>query len=261
MFPLVTSTTFVNVHQMALSYNTLSTEEEKQLITAAQSGCNNSLKEVVLSHLRIVTGQVLDLKRHWDDCPDMFQEGSIALLRSIQKYDVSMDNRFSTFAHASIRGAIMEWVNTKRGQFNMWTRKPLLKLLQNSAKYNLDCPVDQVRALAELNVSESDLSEYMERRQSKLETEVRTGEDQGMSVPIYDTLVAGNDEHYITDTRMQQLNKYLPNLTERQRAVISLRFFGDRNRAQVGRELGISQQRVEQIEKQAIENIQGMMNL
>ncbi|AUR83089.1 RNA polymerase sigma-70 like domain protein [Vibrio phage 1.031.O._10N.261.46.F8] len=261
MFPAVTADNFSTVHALANRYPTFDTvEEETVAISKAQSGCMDSMKSVVLSYLRVVTYQVMDLKRNWEECPDLFQIGCEALLIAVNKFDASLCVRLFELAKIRIRSAIVEYFHTNSRQMKLWTTKPLKKLLNNQFKYDYECPVDRQRALSELEVSNKDVDAFIER--NGVSTFSDSINENGEVTCAYEEVVASEYDNspYVTKSKMEQVRELLRICTPRQQEVLNMHMFQNMTQDVISRELGISNQRVSEIIKEGVARMNKAVN-
>lgn len=252
MFPVITSD-FYSFHMSTLEVPKLDFTEERELLVDAKEGCKKALQRIISSHLRIVTSQVLELKRNWDDCHDMFQEGCIALLESINSFDLSFQNRFCNHCKIRVRSSIMEWISNNR-QIKLWTTHAVKKLVNNRKKYDYLSEEGRRLAVNELNVEESDIDLYLER--SSVVYDTTSVDSDGTVNCVYDNIESCNTpdpEHLVLKSSdIKIMRTLLDKINQRHRYIIESTYFQGRQKVDIAAEMGVSVQRVAQMEKEGI---------
>ena len=184
---------------------------------------------------------------------DLFQIGSIGLLKAIDKFDLSYDVKFSTYAVPMISGEIKRFLRDdgmikvsrtlKELSYKIFqTREKLLDLLGREPT---------IEELAEK--MQIDKEEIVEALEAGSEVEP-IHQKEGNEIRLMDKLEEKEhrEEKILDHMLLQQL---LGTLEKEERTLIYMRYFQDKTQSQVGKELGISQVQVSRMEKKIMENL------
>lgn len=188
---------------------------------------------------------------------DLFQIGSIGLLKAIDKFDLSYDVKFSTYAVPMISGEIKRFLRDdgmikvsrtlKELSYKIFqTREKLLDLLGREPT---------IEELAEkMQIDKEGIVEALEAG-SEIESIYKPiHQKEGNEIRLMDKLEEKEhrEEKILDHMLLQQL---LGTLEKEERTLIYMRYFQDKTQSQVGKELGISQVQVSRMEKKIMENL------
>ncbi len=237
----------------------LTAEEEDALARRALAGDAAAEERLICSHLRFVVRMARAYRSYGLPLSDLVQEGTVALIQAIRRYDPNRGARLATFAMWSVRAALLEQVVSSWSLVRIGTtatqRSLFLKLRRLSAELK-----DGADALGE------EMLEMLARRFKLPLPEVAAlasraaGRDRSLEEPAVPTPL---DERISPEEAADQrllsglLDRALAILPEREAKVIRERYFGERMRsfAGIGRELGLSKDRVRQLEAKALRRI------
>lgn len=260
--------------QAANRFPILSYEQERDLVERLHKNNDmNAGRALVMAHLRLVIAIARSYLGYGIPHADLIQEGNIGLLKAIKHYDPTHGARLMTFAEYWIRSEIQDYIVKNWRQVKLATTKSQRKLFFNlrSMRGENALTYSQADRIAqELDVKPSEVLE-MEQRMYGNETPIDlpaddTDDEDHSSAPIQwlsstadepTTILEQKDEE-----RMQQegIRQALASLDERSRHVIMARWFNvDENGnntpktlQELAQELGVSAERVRQIEKNAL---------
>ncbi len=232
-----------------------------------------ALHELIRSYTRLVIAIAAKFKNYGLPMGDLIQEGNIGLMEAAARFEPALENRFSTYATWWIRAQIQDYVlrnwsivrtGTTASQKSLFfnLRRLRAKIRGQSARDFLDD--EAVGAIAtELGVAKKEVLE-MEARMN--------GGDQSLNAPIgeegdneWQDLLAdktANPEEVVmgmkdNSTRSNWLNQALGELSDRERTIIEERRMNDDvvTLEDLGKQLGISKERVRQLEQRAMEKL------
>ena len=188
---------------------------------------------------------------------DLFQIGSIGLLNAIDKFDLSYDVKFSTYAVPMISGEIKRFLRDdgmikvsrtlKELSYKIFqTREKLLDLLGREPT---------IEELAEkMQIDKEEIVEALEAGSEVESIYKPIHQKEGNEIRLMDKLEEKEhrEEKILDHMLLQQL---LGTLEKEERTLIYMRYFQDKTQSQVGKELGISQVQVSRMEKKIMENL------
>lgn len=216
---------------------------------------------IVEGNLRLVLSVVKKFKDRYDNLDDLFQIGCVGLIKSINKFDLSYNLCFSTYAVPMIRGEIKRYLrdNTpirisrqlkdiayqalkfKDEYINKYSKEPSLKEISTS-----------------LNIKESLLNEAMDSIQQISSIYDAVYEEDGDTLYLIDQIKV-DDNNIEKVPYLISLKKGLKHLDNYQRKIIYDRYYNDLTQFEIAKEFGISQAQVSRLEKNAIEVLKKYM--
>jgi RNA polymerase primary sigma factor len=246
------------------SYPLLSAEEERTLAKKCAEGDEEAIRQMVSSNLRLVVSIARKYAGRGVPLLDLIQEGSIGLLAAARKFDYTLDNRFSTYATKWIyRGIIRclleheKLIRVPAGTAEqMWKAdQARAALLQETGAMPTDAQVAQLSGIPESKVA------ALSAIQPELcSLDAPVGEDGTLGLLLEDLHTPQPQEQLVRRELEQTMDNLLSCLNGRQRTILRLHFGMEDGTCHsleaISKMLGISKERVRQIEKQAMEKLQ-----
>lgn len=247
----------------------LSAEEEVYFSRKSLRGCEASRKRMIESNLRLVVKIARRYVNRGLALLDLIEEGNLGLIRAVEKFDPERGFRFSTYAtwwiRQTIERAIMNQTRTIRlpihvvKELNVYLRaaRELAQKLDHEPTPEdianlLDKPVADVQRMLGLN--ERVTSMDVPIGQSSDKSLVDTIPDQHVSDPA--SLLQDSD-------LSESIDGWLTELTEKQREVVARRFglrgYEMSTLEEVGREIGLTRERVRQIQVEALKRLRDIL--
>ena len=238
-------------------------EREIELAQRIERGDRDAMKQFILANLRLVVSIAKRYVGRGLTLLDLIQEGNIGLIRAVQRYDWRRGHRFSTHATWWIRQAISRavadkgrtirlpvYVNTALNRI----RRERQRLLQELGREPTELELAEATGLDPIRMVELQAAPGAP---VSLELPVGEDEEQELGDVLADTESASPEDIATTQTLKDEVQRVLESvLTPRERLVLQLRFGLGNGQAhpleQVGRELGITRERVRQIEAGAL---------
>jgi RNA polymerase sigma-32 factor len=238
-----------------------------------EQGDREAADRLVTSHLRLVTKIAMGYRGYGLPITEVISEGNVGLMKAVKHFEPEKGFRLTTYAMWWIRAAIQEYVLRSWSLVKLGTTANQKKLFFNlrkakreiSAFEEGDLRPDQVKLLAKrVGVTERDVIQ-MNRRlggDASLNTPIRDDDDSG---DWQDWLVddAPSQERVLVDSeelgiRRKALGEALTALNSRERRIFEARRLTDEPITLEGlaEELGVSRERVRQIEVRAFEKVQ-----
>jgi RNA polymerase sigma-32 factor len=255
-------------------FRILSQEEEISLARSLRDEGNiDAARQLVLSHLRVVVAIARGYKGYGLPQADLIQEGNIGLMKAVKRYDPERGVRLVSFAVHWIKAEIHEFILRNWRLVKIATTKAQRKLFFNlrSMKPVLDTMnADEVNAIArQLGVKAEEVVEMETRfsgRDISLEPMSDDDEDDTFSPIAY--LTDGSEPQKLLETEETRrvhgegLQRALASLDSRSRRIIEARWLREKDSAtlhDLADELGVSAERVRQIEAKAMQKMRTVM--
>lgn len=233
----------------------LDDEEMKRLIALSQSGDELAKETIVQSNIRLVWSVVQRFLNRGYDPEDLFQIGCIGLLKSVDKFDLSYDVKFSTYAVPMIIGEIQRFL---RDDGTVKVSRSL-KEMANKVRKTKDELSNQlgrlptVHEVAEsLGVTPEDVVFAQEANKPPASIHETVFENDGDPITLMDQIADDSQEKWFDNLA---INAAIETLTDRERLIVYLRYYRDQTQSEVAARLGISQVQVSRLEKKILKTI------
>lgn len=241
----------------------LSHEETLELIEKVQNGDEEAKEILIKNNLGLVRSVISKFSNIGYERDDLFQLGSIGLIKSIYKFDPKFNVKFSTYAVPMILGEIKRYLRDD----GMVKVSRSLKQIAIKAKTQTEILTKKlgrepsIEELAhELDVEKEDLVMAMEANFSVEYLHGVIHEEEGSPICLIDkiSLKGENEEEKVIDNLL--LKQVLDKLEKRERQIIILRYFEDKTQSEIGDILNISQVQVSRIEKKVLSKLKSYIS-
>jgi len=247
----------------------LSADEEKYYSRLARSGDDAGRRRMIESNLRLVVKISRRYINRGLTLLDLIEEGNLGLIRAVEKFDPERGFRFSTYAtwwiRQTIERAIMNQTRTIRlpihvvKELNVYLRaaRELTQKLDHEPSAEeiadmLDKPAADVKRLLKLN-----------ERVTSVDTPVGPESDKSVVDTIADARVCDPSQLLQDRDIKDSIADWLEELSDKQREVVSRRFglrgYESSTLEEVGREIGLTRERVRQIQVEALKRLRSIM--
>lgn len=228
-----------------------------ELIKLSQQGDKDAREQLVTENMGLVWSIVRRFANRGYEMEDLFQIGSIGLLKAIDKFDTGFEVKFSTYAVPMITGEIKRFLRDdgmikvsrtlKETSYKARVAKDAL-----STELGREPTIEEVSARTEIPAETIIMA--MEAG-SKVESLYKTiYQGDGNAIFLIDKLEQAKDENELMVDRIA-LKDLLNSLEEKDRNIIFLRYFMNRTQTDIAKELGISQVQVSRIEKKILKSL------
>ena len=240
------------------SPNTYQNNEE--LLRLAQQGDLEARDRIYEANIGLIYMVLERFKNTSYDYEDLFQVGSIGLLKAIDKFDFSFNVRFSTYAVPMIIGEIKKFLHDDgivKVQRNIKETYTKIRWAQDKLRGDLgrEPGVNEIASLLEMD--KEDIVVAMEACQAPAYMhDVIPGEEKEQ-LSLIDRLA--NDEGNVLLLEKLALREALAQLEPREQEVILRRFFKDETQACIADDIGVSQVQISRIEKRAINKLKQIL--
>ena len=229
-------------------------EEVSVLIGKSQSGDKEAREVLIEKNLGLVHHIVKRFLGRGYDPEDLFQIGVIGLMKAIDNFDCTMDVKFSTYAVPMIIGEIRRYMRDNSSiRVSRSLRDTAYKAIyakENYVKQNMREPTVQEIA-QEIGIAKEDIVYALDAIQAPMSLQEPVYSDGGDALYVMDQISdhKNKEEKWVESLSLQAAMEHL---NERERYIISLRFFDGRTQMEVARDVGISQAQVSRLEKNAL---------
>ena len=246
-------------------YPRLSAEEEKALAVRCAAGDEEAIRTMVSANLRLVVSVAREYSGRGVPLLDLVQEGSIGLIAAAKKFDPTLDYRFSTYATKWIRQGITRCIMNHAGLIRVprhtleQIRKVILARAQLLQTTGQEPDVEKLAEQCQLSVQKTE--ELLQLMPEVCSLDAPAGEDEGsLLLLLEDTQTPYPEEELVRRELKRTMDSLLAMLNERQQQILRLRFGMEdgvcRSLSEISAVLGVSKERVRQIEHQAIDKLQ-----
>ncbi|MFC4404299.1 RNA polymerase sporulation sigma factor SigF [Gracilibacillus xinjiangensis] len=237
---------------------TLDDKDVKRYIELSQQGDESARTILVEKNIRLVWSVVQRFLNRGYDQDDLFQIGCIGLLKSIDKFDLTYDVKFSTYAVPMIIGEIQRFI---RDDGTVKVSRSL-KEIGNKIRRATDeltkelgrVPTIQEIAI-KLEISPEEIIHAQEATKKPQSIHETVFENDGDPITLLDQIADSNNNWFDKMTMEQLIN----DLDQRERLIVYLRYYKDQTQTEVANRLGISQVQVSRIEKKILEKMKEEM--
>ena len=236
-------------------------DRTEELIRRSQEGDKEARETLIEENMGLIHHVVKRFLGRGVEAEDLFQIGAIGLVKAVDRFDLSYDVRFSTYAVPMIAGEIKRFL---RDDSMIKISRSLKELAIRAARLREQLFMERgeepgVEELAKLlKVEPEELVQAMDgsAEVESLQKIVYQGDGEGLS--LMDKVEQGKDEE---ETLLCQLllEQLLSSLEPKERRLIVLRFFHDQTQTQVAQQLGMSQVQVSRLEKKILQALKKRM--
>ncbi|MBZ5750419.1 MULTISPECIES: RNA polymerase sporulation sigma factor SigF [Metabacillus] len=238
----------------------LKDHEVKELILRSQKGDQEARDLIIQKNMRLVWSVVQRFLNRGYEPDDLFQIGSIGLMKSIDKFDLSYDVRFSTYAVPMIIGEIQRFIRDDGTVKVSRSLKELGNKIRR-ARDELSKTMGKVPTVVEianyLDISPEDVVLAQEAVRAPSSIHETVYENDGDPITLLDQ-IADNTETKWFDKIV--LKDAIRELDERERLIVYLRYYKDQTQSEVADRLGISQVQVSRLEKKILQQMKDRMD-
>jgi RNA polymerase sporulation-specific sigma factor len=232
----------------------LSNEVMRKLFREMQSGDESAREKLINGNLRLVLSVIQRFTNRGEYVDDLFQVGCIGLMKAIDNFDLAQNVRFSTYAVPMIIGEIRRYLRDNNPiRVSRSLRDIAYKALQvRDSLINKNSREPSINEIAaELNIPREEIIFALDAIQEPISLFEPIYHDGGDPIFVMDQIgdEKNQDVNWLEGIAVKEA---LSKLTEREKLILTLRFFEGKTQMEVADEIGISQAQVSRLEKAAL---------
>ncbi|SEM86951.1 RNA polymerase, sigma subunit, RpoX/SigF [Mesobacillus persicus] len=238
----------------------LKDHEVKELIKRSHEGDQGARDLIVQKNMRLVWSVVQRFLNRGYEPDDLFQIGSIGLLKSVDKFDLSYDVKFSTYAVPMIIGEIQRFIRDDGTVKVSRSLKEMANKIRKakdelSKTYGRVPTVNELAEYLELTPEDIILAQEASRIPSSIHETVY--ENDGDPITLLDQIDNGEEGRWFDKIALKEA---IGELDEREKLIVYLRYYKDQTQSEVAGRLGISQVQVSRLEKKILQQMKTRMD-
>lgn len=232
------------------------------LIQRAQDGDVKAKEVLVQQNLNLVRSIVQRFKNRGYDWEDLFQIGCIGLIKAIDRFDLSYQVKFSTYAVPMILGEVKRFLRDDSPIKISRQIKELVYKIQRmqeklQANYGREPTLREIAT--ELALAPEEVVAALEAVKTPASLYELAYQADGDPIYLMDQVKTADWQNNEFFDKLA-LKEVIAKLPEKERHIIVLRFFADRTQAEVAKDIGLSQVQVSRLEKQALKMLRSYID-
>ncbi|MDD6340536.1 MAG: SigB/SigF/SigG family RNA polymerase sigma factor [Butyrivibrio sp.] len=231
-------------------------DHTKELIELAHNGSREARDMLVLENMGLVYSISKRFRGRGYDMEDINQIGTIGLIKAIDKFDLSLELMFSTYAVPMIMGEIKRFIRddglikiSRSIKENNWKIKAAAEKISNTKGH--EATVEEIAQATGLSIEDVVVAGIADREVDSIYREIYQGD--GSSNYIVDKLAASASETENESVLNKiMINEGIKELKEDERELIRMRYYEDMTQTDIAKIMGISQVQVSRLEKRIL---------
>lgn len=239
----------------------LKSSETQELLLKAKAGDAAAREELIAGNLRLVLSVIQRFSNRGENADDLFQVGCIGLIKAIDNFNTDLDVKFSTYGVPMIVGEIRRYLRDNSTiRVSRAMRDTAYKVLQAKeaymAQHQKEPTIDEIAKI--LDLKREDVVFALDAILEPVSLYEPVYDHSGDTVCVMDQVKdnKNNDEMWVERIALKEA---VSHLTDRERKILSMRFFQGKTQMEVSAEIGISQAQVSRLEKNALRQIRKEM--
>ena len=239
----------------------LKSSETQALLLRAKAGDTAAREELIAGNLRLVLSVIQRFANRGENADDLFQVGCIGLIKAIDNFNTDLDVKFSTYGVPMIVGEIRRYLrDNSTMRVSRAMRDTAYKVLQAKeaymAQHQREPSIEEIAKI--LDIKREDVVFALDAILEPVSLYEPVYSDSGDTICVMDQVKdnKNNDEMWVERIALKEA---VGHLTDRERKILSMRFFQGKTQMEVSAEIGISQAQVSRLEKNALRQIRKEM--
>jgi RNA polymerase sporulation-specific sigma factor len=235
----------------------LKPSKQRELLIRMKNGDKKAREEFINSNLRLVLSVIQRFNNRGESVDDLFQVGCIGLIKAIDNFDLNQNVKFSTYAVPMIIGEIRRYLRDNTPiRVSRSLRDIAYKALQVRDKLvSENAKEPTVGEIAkELDLPNEEVVMALDAIQEPVSLFEPIYHDGGDAIYVMDQV---SDDKNLDEVWLEKiaLKEALEKLNEREKMILTMRFFEGKTQMEVAKEIGISQAQVSRLEKAALNHM------
>lgn len=239
----------------------LKNEETRALLLRAKEGDQQAREELISGNLRLVLSVIQRFSNRGENADDLFQVGCIGLMKAIDNFNTDLDVKFSTYGVPMIIGEIRRYLrDNSTMRVSRAMRDTAYKVLQAKeayiAQHQKEPTVEEIANI--LDIKREEVVFALDAILEPVSLYEPVYSDSGDTICVMDQVrdSKNTDEMWVERIALKEA---VSHLSEREKKILSMRFFQGKTQMEVSAEIGISQAQVSRLEKNALRQIRKEM--
>lgn len=234
----------------------LSEKEKTSLLKRVKEGDMAAREELISGNLRLVLSVIQRFTNRGENLDDLFQVGCIGLIKAIDHFDINQMVKFSTYGVPMIIGEIRRYLRDNNSiRVSRSMRDTAYRAMQEkerlTSQNGKEPSVDEIAK--SLGIKREDVVLALESIVEPVSLYEPVFSDGGDTIYVMDQVGDHNDDKNWLDEIA--LKEAINDLSDREKKIMSMRFFQGKTQMEVANEIGISQAQVSRLEKGALDKI------
>ena len=232
----------------------LSASQMEQLLLQARGGDEDARQQLIEGNLRLVLSVIQRFSSRGENPDDLFQVGCIGLMKAISNFDPTKQVKFSTYGVPMIAGEVRRYLRDNSAiRVSRSIRDVAYRVLQckeaQTIRLGREPSLEEIAR--ELDLSEADVSEAMDAVCAPVSLYDPVYADGGDPLTVMDQVrdTRNTDENWLERIALRDAFQALG---DREKKILSMRFYDGKTQMEVADLVGISQAQVSRLEKNAI---------
>lgn len=238
----------------------LSYEEQTELFERYKNGDKQAKEILINGNLKLVLSILKSFTGRCDNMDDLFQVGTIGLIKAIDNFDLSHGVKFSTYAVPMILGEVKRYLRDNNSVRISRSIKDLaykaLKVKEDYVnEHAVEPSIEEIGNI--LGVSEFEVANALNSLKDTVSMFEPIYNDGGDVIYLADQL-SKEDEVYDLETKIS-LKEALNKIKDKERYILTQRYMVGKTQMELAEEIGISQAQISRLEKNGLSNIKRLI--
>ena len=235
----------------------LTKKEKEELFIKIKNGDEDARQKFINGNLRLVLSVIQRFYGRGENADDLFQVGCIGLIKAIDNFDLSQNVQFSTYAVPMRIGEVKRYLRDNNSiRVSRSVRDLAYKSMQFKEKFTKEHgkepTIEQIAK--ELGVTKEEIALSFDAIQDPVSLQEPVYNDGTENIYIMDQVKDSKNTDEVWTEKMT-IMQIMKKLNDKEKMIITKRFFDGRTQMEVADEIGISQAQVSRLEKNAIDHI------
>ena len=239
----------------------LSSEKQKQLFKEYQNGNKSAKEELINGNLKLILAILKKYTGRCENMDDLFQVGTIGLIKAIDNFDLNYNVKFSTYAVPMILGEIKRYLRDNTTiRISRSIKDTAYKVLKKKEQLTskLQREPTSTEIANEINIKEYEVANALNSLKDIISMQQPIYNDGGDIIYLEDQ-ISENKTKYDLETNIS-LKEALKKLKQKEKYISTQRYLIGKTRMELSEEIGISQAQISRLEKNGLNSLKKYIN-